>query len=298
VRTQGAPTYLVPADDVASASPWTDQDGRELPETLDHWDPFTELVLSRALTVDLDKLREQCRVGTDSAFAVIASWRSPNRTRLGGAGERVDLGALDGLVRASVSLIVPGPESGGRLDLTTRLVLRTPGSGPSPISPKRPGAVLWTETERVALEGGSARFPMTAVDFASLARVPDDAAWYVDWDQEDLEAPVLGGLRLLLNSRQPRIISAVRTATDDPAATIVRSLILCDVARHLVRSGLDNETFVDAPDIFAEESVGRLLSDLIATVWPGMPVVSLRARAIHEPARLDAEIQAVLGLAE
>jgi hypothetical protein len=298
MRTQGAPTYLVPDDDVASATPWTDQDGRELADTLDHWDPLTDLPLSRALTVDLDKLREQCRLGPDSSFAVIASWRSPNRTRLGGAGERVDLGTLDGLVRAPISLTVPGPESGGRLDLTTRLVLRASGSNPSQISPKRPGAVLWTETQRIALEGGAARFPMTAVDFTSLARVPDDAAWYVDWDPEDLEAPVLGGLRLLLNSRQPRIISAVRTATDDPAAAIVRSLILCDVARHLVRSALDNETFVEAPDVFAEDSVGRLLSDLVRTVWPGMPVVSLRARAIQQPARLDAEIQAVLGIAE
>ena len=205
MRTRHAPTYLVPDDDVASATPWTDPDGRELTDRLDHWDPLTDLPLSRALTVDLDKLREQCRLGQDSAFAVIASWRSPNRTRLGGAGERVDLGALEGLVQAPVSLVVPGPESGGRLDLTTRLVLRTPGSDPSPISPKRLGAVLWTETQRIALEGGSARFPMTAVDFASLPRVPDDAAWYVEWDQEDLEAPVLGGLRLL---------SQQQTATD------------------------------------------------------------------------------------
>jgi hypothetical protein len=152
--------------------------------------------------------------------------------------------------------------------------------------------VLWTETQRVALEGNAARFPMAAVDFTTLARVPDGAAWYVDWDHEDLDSPVLGGLRLLLNSAHPRMASIARTATDDPAAPLVRSLIECDVARHLAHAALGNERFVQTPDAFPEESVGRLLSDLLATVWPGIPVASLRARLFQDPARLDAELQA------
>jgi hypothetical protein len=156
------------------------------------------------------------------------------------------------------------------------------------------GAVLWTHTQRVALEGSAARFPMTAVDFGTIARVPDGAAWYVDWDHEDLNAPVLGGIRLLLNSTNVRIIGAVRTASDDPATAIIRSLIECDVARHLVRAVLDDEQFVQAPEAFPDDSVGRMLSDLLAMVWPGISVAALRARALNEPARLDAELQARL----
>jgi hypothetical protein len=139
---------------------------------------------------------------------------------------------------------------------------------------------------------------MTAVDFTTLARVPDAAAWYIDWDPQDLDVPVLGGLRLLLNSTHPRIIGAVRTGSDDPAAAIVRSLIECDVARHLIRAALDNESFVRAPDAYPDHSVGRMLSDLISTVWPSVPVPSIRARAFQEPARLDADIQAALELGE
>lgn len=298
MRTPVAPTYLLPDDEVVQAGAWTDSEGVEIGDRIDHWDPVSDLLLSRTATVDLDAVRAQCRLGDDSCFALIASWRSPNRTRLGGAGECVELGSLDGLIQASVPLTVPGPESGGRVDLSTRLVLRTPGSGPSPISPRRPGAVLWTETQGIALEGDAARFPMTAVDFATLARVPDTAAWYVDWDHEDLGAPVLGGLRLLLNSTNPRIISAVRTASDDPAAAIVRSFIQCDVARHLVRTSLENEQFVRAPHSFPDDSIGRLLADLLATVWPGMSATALRVRAVQDPARIDAELQAALGLAE
>lgn len=298
MRTPVAPTYLVAADDCVEAGPWTDADGSEIGDRIDHWDPVTDLDLARAVTVDLDAVRLQCRLGSTAAFALTASWRAPTRTRLGDVGAIVELGNLDGLVRAPVGLVVPGPESGGRLDITTRLVLRRAGADASPISPRRAGTVLWTETQRVALEGSAARFPMTAADFSNLARVPDEAAWYVEWDPQDLEAPVLGGMRLLLNTRHSRIISAVRTATDDPAAPIVRSLIECDVARHLIRAALDNEAFVGTAEGFPDESVGRLLADLIAVVWPGVPVPSLRARALQDPARIDADIQASLGVAE
>jgi hypothetical protein len=297
MRTPAAPTYLLPGDDTVEAGQWKDRDGIKLGETIEHWDPLTELLISRAVTVDLDAVRSQCRLGPDSAFAVLASWRCPHRTRLGGAGERIDLGDLGGLVRAPVAMEVPGPESGGRLDLTTRLLLLTPGSDPSPISPRRVGAVLWTDSQRVALEGSAARFPMTAIDFAAVPRVPDGAAWYVDWDHEDLHAPVLGGLRLLLNTAHPRITSAVRTASDDPAAKIVRSLIECDVAGQLVRAALDSEQFVETPEAFADDSVGQMLADLLEMVWPGIPVTGLRQRARLQPSRLEAELQEALSVA-
>lgn len=298
MRTPAAPTYLLPDDDVVDGRPWRDADGIELGETIDHWDPATDVRLSRVLTIDVDALRQQCRLGPDSALAIVAVWRAATRTRLGGAGEITELGTTDGLVRASVTIDVPGPESGGRLDLTTRVVLRSPGAAASAISPRRPGAVLWTETQRVSLEGAASRFPMTAVDFATLPRVPDRAAWYVDWDHEELDAPVLGNLRLLLNTAHPRIINAVRTASDDPAAVIVRSMIQNDVARHLVRTALENEAFVASPETFADDSIGRLLSDLIKTVWPDITPRALRARALGAPARVDAELQAGLELAE
>jgi hypothetical protein len=138
---------------------------------------------------------------------------------------------------------------------------------------------------------------MTAIDFAAVPRVPDGAAWYLDWDHEDLNAPVLGGLRLLLNSAHPRITSAVRTASDDPAAAIVRSLIECDVARQLVHAALDSEQFVERPEAFVDDSVGRMLADLLTMVWPGIAVRGLRQRARLEPSRIEAELQEALRVA-
>ena len=106
----------------------------------------------------------------------------------------------------------------------------------------------------------------------------------------------MGGLRLLVNQTNERVVSAVRTASADPAATTVRAVILVDVARQVIRGSLENAQFVAAPDSFPDNSVGRMARDLIATVWPGLMVDSVRARALSQPPRFEAEIQAALDL--
>lgn len=295
MRTAAAPPYLLPPDDAVSADPWKGPDGTEIGERLEHWDPFTDIALVRAIRVDLDAVRSACQLEADSALAVTAAWRS-SRTRLAAYGEPVELGALGGTVRAPLALTVPGVSAGGRLDLDMRLVLRTPGRNPSRISPRRAGAVLWTDTTRVTLEGGAARFPMTAADFSTTARLPDNAAWALEWDAEDLETPVLGALRLLINSTNQQLLDALRSGTTDSRSSVVRSFVTFDIARSLAYGALRNESFVEDPEAFGEGSVGRMLFELLSACWPGIPVPTLRSRVIEDPARLDAELQAHLGL--
>jgi hypothetical protein len=297
MQTPAAPTYLLPGDETVSVGPWFDHSGAEIGERIDHWDPFTDLDWTRAVTVDLDAIRTECGLGDDSAFALLATWRAPTRTRLGGSGQAVELGTLTGVVRAAVSVSITGREAGGRLDLTTRLVLRTSGASPSVIAPRRPGAILWTDTDRVMLEGSAARFPTAAVNFAEVPRIPDAAAWYLDWNVNDLTHPVMGGLRLLVNRDNARIVNAVRSSTDDPAASLIRSIMRIDIARQLVRAAVSSDDFIAAPDSFPDESIGRLIRDLIATVWPAIPIDAVRERALTMPARFDADVQAALEVA-
>ncbi|ORB67121.1 hypothetical protein BST47_06025 [Mycolicibacterium tusciae] len=69
-----------------------------------------------------------------------------------------------------------------------------------------------------------------------------------------------------------------------------------DVARALVLGALGNDRFVESPGAFEEDSVGRMLSDLIATCWPGVPVATLRSRSLDESPRFNAELQARFGV--
>jgi hypothetical protein len=295
VKTAAATPYLLPPENAVSDHAWTTEDGRPIPERLEHWDPFTDTEVFRTVELDADAIRDACELGPDASFALAASWHA-SRTRLCAAGPVVELGTLSGLVRAPLSLSVPGAAAGGRLDLRTRLVLRHPGAKPGPISPRREGATLWSEETRIALEGGSSRFPVTAVDFTAIQRLPDAGSWAVEWDAEDLDAPVLGGLRLLINSSDEALLSALRSGSADSRANVIRRFITFDVARALVHSALRNERFVADPESFEGGSIGRMLFELLAMCWPGMPVKALLARRQEDPSRMDAELQAHVGV--
>lgn len=295
MKTPPATPYLLPAAEAVSAEDWTDADGGAVGDRLEHWDPFTVIALARIIEVDLDLVRESCGLSPGSALA-LSTVAYSSRTRLRTVGESVELGTLTGRVRAPVSIEVPGSRAGGRLDLTTRLVLRTAGTSTTAISPQRPGAVLWTDETRLAVEGGAARFPVTPLDFASTQGLPDDAAWALEWDHDDLEAPVLGGLRLLINSGDETLVAALRTGSSDAAALVLQSFARYDIGRSLVHAALANERFTDAPESWPEGSIGRTLHELIVTCWPGVPIPTLVARLRSEPARLDAELQAHLGV--
>lgn len=293
MKTPPAPPYLLPPEEAVTAEDWRTSDGSPLPERLEHWDPFTDIDLVRIVSVNVDAVRAACQLSGDSALAVSASWVS-TRTRLGAEGPPVEIGTLDGRVRLPVSVSVPGVNAGGRLDIRTRLILRTHGTEPSPISPKRLGAVLWTQETRIELEGAAARFPVSPADFRAIPRLPDTGAWALEWDPEALEAPVLGTVRLLVNVAEQSLVEALRSGSADARATMVRSFLTYDVARSLVHGALQNERFVDAPETFDEGSVGRMLFELLASCWPGMPVKALASRRLDDPARLDAELQSYL----
>jgi hypothetical protein len=293
VKTAPATPYLLPPEDAVSDHPWTMEDGRPLPDRLEHWDPFTDIEVVRTVEVDADSIRESCQLGPDATFALTASWHS-SRTRLAAEAAPLELGDLGGLVRAPLALCVPGSAVGGRLDLRTRLVLRHVGTVPSLISPRRQGAVLWAQETRIALEGASSRFPVSAVDFTTVPRLPDGGSWALEWDSQVLDAPVLGGLRLTVNSSDEALLDALRSGSSDPRSSVVRSFVTFDVARTLVYGALRSESFVEEPESFEEGSIGRMLFELLGMAWPGMPVKALVARGRDDPARLEAELQEFL----
>ena len=293
MRTSAAVPYLLPPDHSINAEAWTDRTGTVLGDRLDHWDPNTRLELGRALTVDLDSVRSTCRLQEDACFALTTTWHS-STTRLADGPAPVELADLAGLVGAELAMTVPGDRIGGRVELATRLVLRHPGSRPTPISPSIPGTTLWQDRHRVAVEGTAARFPVTATDF-SATPFPDQAGWALEWDPHDLTAPVLGALRLLVNSTQPNLVAALRSGSTDPRSAATRAFITYDIARAMLDAALRSEDFLASPYGFDDGTVGRAVTDLLTACLPGTDPRTAAALAADNPARLSAAIQAHLG---
>lgn len=288
--------FLRVSDETVDPGPWRlGDDQGELADRLEYWDPDTNLLLQRQLLVDLDRLKDETHLGGGCRLDVASLWRS-DRTRLRAAGTPVPLDEHHGLVAVSVALEVPGGLVGGTLEVRTVVVRGDDDLDAPSYVARRAGAILWEDRVLVDLEGGSARFPVTVLDFSTLPGVHPDAAWALDWSPHELGQPVLGALRLLVNARNDVVVRAVTTGNEDPVAPIVSSAIRYDVARTLVYGALMSDEFRAARSSFETDSVGRMLSDLLDRYWPGVDTATLSARLHDVPHRLNAELQAGVGL--
>lgn len=294
-RSETVAPFLLADEESVRPGPWALADAGDLVgDRVDHWDPDLTLQLDRRVTIDVDRILSSTRTKVPEELALAALWRS-DRTRLRGRGMSVPLAGLGGEVDVSLSLDVPGRLTGGTLDLQAVLVRTVDAVDSDPIVAARAGSILWQDRCRVALEGEAARFPVTVIDFDEATGLAADASWVLEWSPEDLDLPVLGAMRLLVNARREAVVAAAGGA-GDPESLAIASMIRFDVARCLVHGALGEPEFLDASRNFEPDSVGHMLRALLARYWPGDEPALLARRARDAPQGLESELQARTGL--
>jgi hypothetical protein len=294
-RTEPLAPFRIVALGGVRGEPWLLAESREaLGERAEHWDPDLTLRLDRVVTVDLGAVLTSTGLASPDRLALTTVWRS-DRTRLRGSGMSVPLRDRSGEAQVSLSLDIPGHLAGGSVELRTALVLTEDWEEASPLVAKRIGAVLWSDRVAVALEGSAARFPVTVLDFADVPGLAETAPWALEWSPRDLDQPVLGAMRLLVNSAVPVVVAAI-SGGGDPRDVAIAALIRFDVARSLVHGALSQKTFAQGTGEFETDSVGRMLQDLLGRYWPGTATESLARRLADTPHRIESELQAKTGL--
>lgn len=292
--TAVAPFRLAASTSVTGESWCFTGSGEPLGDRAEHWDPDMTLRLDRRVHVDVDAVLASTGIESADRLALAVVWKS-DRTRLRGPGMSVPLTGRRGETEVSLSLDVPGHLAGGSLELRTVLICTGAGAEESPIVAARAGAVLWSERSSVALEGSAARFPITVLDFAGVPGLDDQAPWALEWSPQDLDQPVLGAIRLLVNSAAPTAVAAI-SGDDDPESLAIATMVRFDVARCLIHGALEEEGFVDGSRHFEVDSVGRMLRELIERYWPGVALDLLSRRQSETPHRFESELQAKTGL--
>jgi hypothetical protein len=281
--------YMLPADGSVAAGPWLFSDGKDLPARLSDWDPATDLHLFRDVVIDEAKLVESAALDSDAEVVLFTTVRSDaTGLRVAGRPAKVDLHG-EAESRHQISLDVRGSSLGGTITVRTALVWLA-GENASGLGPTLAGSELWSHEVRCVLEGDSARFPVSAAPFSELPALDPAAAWTLDWEPSRLEEPVLGAVRLLVNSEHNRVRESVLSGSEGPGADVVRALVHFEVARTLISAALANEEFLDAPESFDEGSTGRAISDLIRLNWEESPSV-LAAKMRDYPRQFEMELQ-------
>lgn len=262
-----------------------------LPEELPDWDPMTTVHLRRRVTVDLEGVRADCGLDAGDRVRVVGSWRSTGST-LRGLGTVHDHALSEGRLEIVLEMKIPGTEVARDVTVRATLLLLEASAAGSAVSPHRPGSLLWSDERTVLLEGIASRFPLELVDFASTTWLPAGAAWFLEWDPDELDLPLLGSVRLYVNTAVPSVVEAIRGANPDMAAKAISQMIRLDVARTMILGALSNADFAREPKAFGKDTVGAAVRGMIEVFFDGEDPRALRERLL--PGEFDAQLQAKL----
>lgn len=289
-----APPFRRPSPDRFEPETWVlDRGENTLEENIPNWDYQKNFRLDRAVTVDLDGIRDDCGLTSDSEVRLTAGYYCSN-TRIRETGPPVDL-TLEGTERHELGVEVEGQQLSQQFDIYTEMTLLKTGSSVSPPSPTKRGTRLWQNSRTLRLEGGASRFPVEVVSFESSG-LPSRAGWRLDRRNRNLNSPVLGAIRLLVNADRERLVRAISEPDRDGETRAISDAIRYDVAKRLIETALNDTEFRDRFPVFPENSVGQALSDLIRIHLGEEGLEGIAAEAQNRPELFDATIQAALGI--
>lgn len=290
--------FLTPPEYAVSHGGWllksTEGDGDvPLPKEVPHWDYQTTLELAAPVSVSRSEVAAGCHLAWDSGLAVLVMAKS-SRTNAEVLARRLDVPMADNFDLA-VDLRLPGAELGGRLTLSTLVVVTEPRPLDR-LAPQQPGSIIWQTSHWTDLEGIGTQFPTDTVDFRS-AGLGSHAGWQFRIDLSDPEARFMSSTRLTLNSGNPQI-KQMLAGTKDPGTDQLLRTLRWDVTRQMVYAALDSDD-VAGLDIDSEAvSTAGVLRNLLGRIWPTVSVATLRQWRRTDPARIEVHLQQNVGLVD
>ena len=187
-------------------------------------------------------------------------------------------------------LTVPPGQLAAKVKLERGLVLDELGSSNVWDSPKRRGALLFSDDPcSVQLEGDAPRFPTQAIDFAAEG-LPKNAAWKLRISYDDPNQPFNSAVRLLINTRHPAHNVLLAAERND----IFDSALHSDIARQLIATLSRDEQFL-AQQEWRDESLGAVVDRLCRHRLPYASAAQAIQRFRQDPTRFDAHIQNAFG---
>ncbi|MFE6970949.1 hypothetical protein [Isoptericola sp. NPDC057653] len=287
--------YIRPAAETVEAGPWLfmlDDAAVDLPESLDQWDYNLDLHVRRTVRVDVDLVREQCRLPEDVAVDLCVVWRSSGSGLFGRATALRVVGRQP--AELDLDVTIPGTAVGGVLDLDTVLVLAESRERSDVLAPWRAGSMLWQQRSSIRLQGDASQFPISVVDFAATS-LPDGAGWHLEISGS-MDSAAMGSLLLLVNEQHKPVAEAFGNAGRPRAADrLVLSAAYADVARTMIEHALACDEFNDDAE-FDDETLGAMLMDVFRGVFGDRTVKDIRLRAKDSPSLVATEVQAAVNI--
>lgn len=254
------------------------------------WDYATDLALERTVEVDLGLVRGAAGLSESTPLALGVVWASDNHLR--GTGSIARLEAPEPATSVTLEFVLEGWDLGETLVLDTQLFLPDDLEQQDGPIPFRAGSRLWSERQKVRLQGNAPRFPLALVD-PTLFGFGEHTPWFLEIRPEP-DTPTLGGLHLLINENNPVVRAAVESLDGKPESDPIMSMVAYDVGRTLIEFALEQGN--PPAGGYDDETVGHSLQALLGRVFPGDSPAQIRDRRSADPAGFAADLADAFGL--
>lgn len=244
---------------------------------IEDWSYDTLLRVGREIQINGPLLLEELDLlDTEASFELLHSLHSSNLNyREVIYREAVD---VTGDHRSQALITLDSSRLCERIRLTSSLVLKEELSGVPGWAASKRGSILWQDEVVLDLEGSGSRFPMRDLPFSSQSRLPDGAAWHLEWRPTLLHYSFNSAVTLFLNSERKEFVERMQ-AGDECLVEQVMSAVIGEVCTHL----LGNEEFVGEESEYPAGSLGAVAKTWLTTGLPGRKIADIKVLYEQSP---------------
>lgn len=273
------------------------EEGGILGDRIEDWISTSELSLTAQMEINGADFAASCGLEPDAEIVVCSAWRC-TATHLRGSDRSAPIRLDSCNDTIQLAMVIPSGSMEGALVVRTTITLHRRGSKKlnDGTLAKCQGSILWYDhpTGRM-ISLGSPKFPVAAIDFAAAGFGDAGSSWRIMIDAGDLSAPLESALKLLINSCNERLMSAVTDGWRDSGSAIIRSLLGYAVQREMVHAALDRIHDLESAEL-DEGTLGSALKGLLMDRFPEIELREIRRERDRDMQAFETHLQARLGL--
>lgn len=271
------------------APPWVwldDPDQLPVQDRVEHWDHTTDLRLRRQVRLDFAAVANS--LGHDAAaleleLVLTVGTGGPRGDRRRNVWTRAVL--TQQAPSFTLDIELAGNELSQAVTLRTEIVMLSPETAASVLSPRRRGQKLWADLQTITLEPAEARFPMMTVSFETEFPDTARAPWRLAWFPGDLSRDFSDSVQLYLNKDQPDFLERV-SINDTPVVSEIMRQVISLVLRDVLADDMFDPAMVeDAPT-----SVAATVLAWLGRGFPGQEIAGVQQMLRTNPAEFEARI--------
>jgi len=292
--------FLGLSDAAVEVTPWeVSIDGTgwiEASEFLLNWDSSCDVKVRRTIRLVPDVAAADLALSTDDLNLLIGVRIGTGQGRL----PRFMIARHSESVNSEnplwqVERTIEGQKLSMVLDLQTQVLLESPPTSPSALSPRAVGDRLWSDSIRIRLEGEEPRFPIETADLGQLlgGGIAGSAPWYLHWSPRDWDRDFHGSVRLYLSENATEFLARIE---DEDKLTL--QVVLADIMSQICERFLADDEAVDAMDMAEPGSLGAQAVIWLRKAWPGTDVASMRSVLESRPGVFRSAFLALAELGE